>query len=332
MQSKPLISVVIPVYNVEKYLRGCIDSVLMQTFDNYEIILVDDGTPDSSGIICDEYAEKYENVRVIHKANGGLSSARNAGILNANGEYLLFIDSDDFYDDNKFLEKLNNIIVTHGPDAVVFSMKKFNEKKETITPSPVLFDENRLNTMNNDYSKQIRSIIGDGKFIVSACSHLLKREMVIKRNLMFKEGLLGEDIEWALRLYSEEMKMYFSKEQPYIYRMGRSGSITSSMKEKNIEDLYVTITSYADMYKESGSEKKRILLHYIAYQYIILCGLLVRMKNHEFKEKMVKKIKSYRWLLKYDLAPRVKKTGWVGRLFGIRALIFVLGLYIKYGR
>ena len=96
---EPMISVIIPVYNVEKYLARCIDSVLRQTYHNFEIILVDDGTPDRSGEICDEYAAKDARISVIHKENGGLSSARNAGIEAAKGQWLQFVDSDDYIAD-----------------------------------------------------------------------------------------------------------------------------------------------------------------------------------------------------------------------------------------
>ena len=89
------ISIIIPVYNVEKYLRECLDSILAQSYKDFEIILADDGSTDSSGNICDEYSMKYENIKVLHKNNNGLSSARNAGLDIAQGEYILFIDSDD---------------------------------------------------------------------------------------------------------------------------------------------------------------------------------------------------------------------------------------------
>ena len=95
---KPLVSVIIPIYKVEKYLRASIDSALNQTYENIEIILVDDGSPDACPQICDDYAEKYDNIKVIHKKNGGLSDARNHGIEASSGEYLYFLDSDDTID------------------------------------------------------------------------------------------------------------------------------------------------------------------------------------------------------------------------------------------
>ena len=104
--NEELISVIIPIYKVEKYLRECIDSIINQSFKNLEIILVDDGSPDNCGKICDEYAKKDNRLKVIHKENGGLSSARNAGLDIATGEYISFVDSDD-YVSNKFIENLS---------------------------------------------------------------------------------------------------------------------------------------------------------------------------------------------------------------------------------
>ena len=100
-----LISIIVPVYKAEKHLSECIDSIISQTYENFELILIDDGSPDNSGKICDEYAEKDKRIRAIHKENGGVSSARNTGLDNASGEYITFIDSDDFVD-KQYLEKL----------------------------------------------------------------------------------------------------------------------------------------------------------------------------------------------------------------------------------
>lgn len=116
--SEDLISVIIPVYNVEKYLRQCVDSILKQTYKNLEIILVDDESPDSAGIICDEYTNKYENIRVIHKKNAGLGMARNSGLEIANGDYVYFLDSDDYIAEDE-IEKLYNAAKSYGVDAVI---------------------------------------------------------------------------------------------------------------------------------------------------------------------------------------------------------------------
>ena len=121
-----LISVIVPVYNVEKYLDKCIQSIVDQTYTNLEIILVDDGSPDNSGAICDEWAEKDNRIKVIHKANGGLSDARNAGLDIATGEYIAFVDSDD-YIELDFYDKLYNVIKATNCDISICNLRKVYE-------------------------------------------------------------------------------------------------------------------------------------------------------------------------------------------------------------
>lgn len=118
-------SIIIPCYKVEQYLHQCVDSVLAQTYEDYEVILVDDGSPDNSPAICDEYGKKTDKVKVIHKPNGGLSDARNAGLDVARGEFVLFLDSDDWWDDKEALHKIDTCIKKTGADIIIFGMKKY---------------------------------------------------------------------------------------------------------------------------------------------------------------------------------------------------------------
>ena len=126
-------SVIIPVFRVENYLRQCVDSVLNQTFNNFEIILVDDGSPDNSPAICDEYVQKDKRVHVIHKINGGLSSARNAGLTVAQGEYVLFLDSDDWWDDLEALAKIDIKLKGANTDILIIGLKKFFMQQNKIS-------------------------------------------------------------------------------------------------------------------------------------------------------------------------------------------------------
>ena len=126
-----LISIIVPVYNVEKYIHECVDSIINQTYKNIEIILVDDGSPDNCGKICDEYAKKDNRIKVIHKPNGGLSDARNHGIDVANGEWLMFIDSDDWIEPN-MAEKLLHSALNNKADLAISSVILFDEEKEYI--------------------------------------------------------------------------------------------------------------------------------------------------------------------------------------------------------
>ena len=124
----PLISVIVPVYKVEKYIHKCVDSILTQTFPDFELFLVDDGSPDNCGKICDEYAEKDNRVIVIHKENGGLSDARNVAIDRAKGDYLTFIDSDDYVSENH-LETMYNALTETDSDIAIANITSFSEDK-----------------------------------------------------------------------------------------------------------------------------------------------------------------------------------------------------------
>ena len=125
-----MLSIIIPVYNTEEYLRPCLDSILSQSFADYEVLLIDDGSSDESGRICDEYAQKDSRILVFHKENGGVSSARNRGIDNARGEYIVFVDSDDLVTDG-YLKHL----MESDADMVVTGLCKFGERNETIVPT-----------------------------------------------------------------------------------------------------------------------------------------------------------------------------------------------------
>lgn len=129
--SAELITVIVPVYKTEKYLKRCVDSILAQTYTNIEIILVDDGSPDKSPILCDKLANKYEQISVVHQKNGGLSAARNTGIECAHGEYISFVDSDD-YIDSGMLQRLYYMIKKHNAEVAMLQYLEVNDK--TILP------------------------------------------------------------------------------------------------------------------------------------------------------------------------------------------------------
>jgi hypothetical protein len=210
-------------------------------------------------------------------------------------------------------------------------MKHFHNGISDYIPSKVTYIDAKWNAFDS-YEQTLCELLKENKFVISACSHAVKRELVLERQLFFKKGIVSEDIEWAMRLYSKELRLAFLKEQPYIYRAGREGSITNTMKEKNFNDLLGIIEEYAKIFLENKTSVENLLLNYLAYQYVILCGLIVRATDRKFKRSFIKKLIEFKWILKYDLCYKVKKAKKVYSLLGIRAMISVLGLYIKFGR
>ena len=216
----PVISVIIPVYNVEKYLRKCVDSVLGQTFKDIEIILVDDGSTDGCGKICDEYAEKDSRIRVIHKENGGLSSARNAGLDIARGEYIGFVDSDDYVSAEMY-EKLLAAAKKYSANLVFCNIKCFgeNENGEEISWVSETCGGKRGLCLPNEILDDVKTLRA---FYPSACNKLYSKE--IFTNIRYPEGFWYEDKYVLLDIICAANAIACIGDSLYYYYM-RQGSI-----------------------------------------------------------------------------------------------------------
>lgn len=231
------ISVIVPVYKVEQYLKKCVDSILAQTFQDIEIILVDDGSPDSSGKICDDYAKADSRVRVIHKENGGLSSARNAGIDAARGKYLGFIDSDDYIAPDMY-ELLHTNLVKEHADLSICGIYHVYEGKEPEKKQEQYFVFDRNKAMEFIFHG---NVISD-----HAVNKLYKRE--IFDNIRYPYGKYHEDSYTIVSILDSCKKIVIDTKQKYYY-YHREGSITGqAFSRKHLE--------YIDAWE---SNKKRVL-------------------------------------------------------------------------
>ena len=224
-----MISVIVPVYKVEEYLSRCIDSILKQTYKNLEIILVDDGSPDNCGKICDEYALKDERIKVIHKQNGGLSSARNSGLDAATGEYVTFVDSDDWID-VAYVQTLKDVLENTASDmsACIFCRTKgaeaerkfFNNIPEIIT------------------CEKYFSVLSENSYAGYACNKLFKKDIIEKNGIRFDEKIFnGEDFPFVLEYLRFAEKTAFVKQDLYFYFF-RGTSIMNSIR---LNERFMTI-------------------------------------------------------------------------------------------
>lgn len=258
-----IFSVIIPIYNVEKYLRECIDSVLSQNFEDYEIILVNDGSPDNCGKICDEYGDKYSHIKVIHKENGGLSDARNFGMKAASGNYLIFLDSDDFWEGTNVLSDLFEIIKRdRNPDVILHGYTNMNNRNEHLQDFSIVKESNNF---VNDFDY----LVLKGIYYGSVWTKVLKRELVLKNNLFFEKGLLYEDVIYCfdLAFYIKTYSVYQSNF--YQYRI-REGSITYRVSRNGMNDLIKIINNKIDFLLINGEEilgLKRFILKPLYYSF-----------------------------------------------------------------
>lgn len=212
---KELISVIVPIYNVEKYLRKCVDSIINQTYKNLEIILVDDGSLDNCPKICDEYAKQDIRIKVIHKENGGLSDARNAGMKVARGEYISFIDSDDWIKP-EMIEGMYNRMIEDNSDLVSSGVLWVDENGAEIRNATV--SENCvLNT-----EQAMKELINDGKLKQHVWNKLYKADLI--KNILFDKGKYHEDVFWSYKVIGEAKRVSIDKNSYYFY-VQRSKSI-----------------------------------------------------------------------------------------------------------
>lgn len=228
-----LVSVIIPVYNTEKYLVDAVQSVLHQSYRNIEIILVDDGSPDHAPALCDELAEKYENIRVLHKENGGLSSARNAGTDIASGVFLLYLDSDDTLSE-KAVEELVKVAVQNGSDAVFPDRYYQTEESTQKTELRYHFSDDCM--LEDPVEFALYVILGKGR--AARASALLYRASVIQENqITFPVGVISEDIFFNLSFLSKAKKISFLPYATLNY-LKRAGSITRTFQPNYMQSLY----------------------------------------------------------------------------------------------
>lgn len=256
------ISVIIPVYNVQEYLNSCVESVVSQTYRALQIILVNDGSTDESGGLCDAWATLDERIMVIHQKNGGLSAARNTGVRYATGEYVLFLDSDDFWDDTEAVAKLMRRVEQTSPDVLQYSYKKYTEGTGEKVP---YFSIPVAMPLLKTKDEQIAFLVRNGYYIASACNKLVKRSLLTEE-LQFREGVYSEDIEWCAKLMLAAKSMDFIPEAFYCYRM-RKGSISNTVSDKKCTDLCDNVIACFRLLEEAPDEIQASLSTYLAFQY-----------------------------------------------------------------
>ena len=262
------ITVIVPVYNQENYLVECIESIINQTYKNLEILLIDDGSTDHSLEICNRYKELDKRIKVIHKENGGLSSARNAGLDAAKGKYIMFCDSDDYYLP-KSCEILLKEINKHKADYVVGNYIHCNEDS-TWWEKPI-FDQKIYKSFRLDIKDHEKSF-----YIMSSsvCNKMFRRSFLRKWNMRFVEGVPAEDAIFTTYCFIKSKATYYTKEIMYAYRQRNSGTSISTNNNlkyfKGISKAYRYIYNNFKENNELGFYRYFYLktLFYIMYKYI----------------------------------------------------------------
>jgi glycosyltransferase involved in cell wall biosynthesis len=234
----PLISIIIPVYKVEAYLHKCVNSVLDQDFKDIEVLLVDDGSPNNCPAICDAFAKKDARVTVIHKKNGGLSDARNEGIKIAQGEYLMFLYSDDYWEGKDSLSNLVHSMQRTKADIILYGAKDVFLENKTSRVSRGNYD---IEAIRKGKDAAIRSLFATNHFPGSAFILAIKRSLVIQNELFFVTGIKAEDIDWLIHSFSKAKRFDAVNDPFYIYIKNRGNSLTSQKNFNIAKDLVFVV-------------------------------------------------------------------------------------------
>ncbi|NDV46037.1 glycosyltransferase family 2 protein [Paludibacter sp. 221] len=326
------ISIIVPIYNVEKYLVDCIRSIQAQSYTDLEIILVNDGSTDSSPLLCDKYAKQDSRIKVIHKRNGGLSDARNAGLGLATGKYVVFLDSDDYWLDNRLIEVLVDEINNYEEmDVVMFLRADLYEGEGTYCYAPK-YDMSKI--INKNRNGVFYYLLINQLFNMSACFQILRRDFLLSNELFFEKGLLSEDVDWSLSLWSKINSISAVNIYGYCYRH-RENSITTTYSLKNLQSYEYMFKKWKDKIKNENFDigLKQLYLGYLAYLVpTLLYNYFVIPKKERIKGYTI--LKNMQDVLSYSVTKKSNRVKKSNHFFGfkITCLLFgIYGLYSKFG-
>ena len=304
-------SIIIPVYNVEKYLDACVESVLVQTFSDFEVLLIDDGATDSSGSLCDAWAAKDSRIRSIHQENQGLSGARNTGIREAKGDYLMFLDSDDWWAGPEVLSRVAARLEETRAEVLSFDYQKsFDGQLEAP-----YFSREDANAFTLEYMMQ------EALWVNGACNKAVSRTLFAGDNLYFRPRVSSEDMDWTLRVAQHANRFDYLQQVVFIYRQ-RNASLSHSVSEKRVADMVDNVRLCLELLKDVP-EKRQVLLPYVAYQYATVlynCAALPSSRRTD----LISALKLLQWLLNESGNKKVKLLRTANRLLGFDGMLLAL--------
>lgn len=305
------ISIVIPVYNTEKYLERCVNSIIDQIENECEIILVNDGSTDNSGIICNEFSSKYpEYISVIHKENGGLSSARNYGIKKAKGKYILLVDSDDYLVQG-LIKILTNEIKT-DKDIYEFGYKIYINNKEKKVIYPYISE-------NNDSTNYLINSLKKQNYEWYPWKCLIKKSLYEKNNLLYPLNKKYEDVFLIPRLYNKARSIKGVKTIGYHYFLGRPGAITTEINYKTeIDKLYVISENIKYFKEKCSKELSDLLCNNFAKIYCSSLVLLYCIKDKAERQHLYEELERKKEITKFILDGQHKVIKILLLIFGIK--------------
>lgn len=318
-------SIIIPVYNAEKYIKQCVKSIMDQSYNNFEVLLIDDGALDCSGEICDVLAKEDQRIRVFHQKNRGTSGARNTGLKMAVGEYVMFMDNDDYWNSRNVLEQLSVQIKERQSDVIMFNNCTYWEtSKKILYGDYKVKREAVLKSVN-----PVLYIIQNGEMSRAVWNKIIRRDIIIQNDLWFKENIRNEDTDWTAHLIEKAEVYDWCEMVFYTYRKGHISAQTSGeITYKIWKDLKNIIVETVNDTHKLSETKKEAILNYISYPYAVCMGQIGLIRGGGLKSD-IKELKRYKFLILKSKDPYVIKIKYCYRIFGWNITAKMISLYIK---
>lgn len=316
-----VVSIIVPVYNMEHYLKKCIDSLTNQTYRDIQIILVDDGSTDHSSSLCDMYAREDNRITVIHKVNGGLSDARNAGLTKATGEYITFVDSDD-YVDLHYVEKLLQALIQNGSDISVCAERRYSDKDGIDNFFRSSYRKISLPiTMSN--VDGLKNYFYQDLFDASSWGKLYRAQLL--DDIVFPVGKIHEDIGTTYKIFLRANMITFIPDEMYFYFQRKGSILHSGVKEKNLLDGIELVEKQK---QETCSQYPEVLRAancrcFSMYSYVFLSSY--RTSLSEYSKKAWDNIVNLRWKIILDGNARKKAKAAAFVSFLGKRVFYLLG-------
>lgn len=312
----PSLSIIIPVYNIEKYLSKCMDSILCQRYTDYEIILVDDGSTDKSGIICDGYKNKHQNIFVLHKPNGGLSSARNAGLDAAKGDYILFFDGDDMLPDN-CLVKIMPQVIKKAADITICGQNTSHDNFKTLSFEKFEFTK--------DYYTNYLDVLADiykssGYGLWSVCRMIYRRSFIENSGVLFNETLKStEDFEFNMKIFKMASSFYLIKIPILNYRINREFSLSSSRSISFYKTTFALVSKWINFYLNHSDKKRaKIIASTLSDYYFCEIPEVFYIKDKKSRIELLKLLSKNRFVMLHVKNPKKRITALFFYIFGFK--------------
>ncbi len=318
--NKTIFSIIIPIYNCAPFLKECLDSVLEQTYQEYEVYMIDDGSTDGSVEILKEYASKHKNFYYISGAHGGAGAARNIGLNQANGDYVIFLDADDYWRDKKLLKRIAYQIREYQVDVVMFQTIQVSQNGVLLlnTRKPPFPSGNEGFRLREVYPYLVR----DGQVLAAAWNKCVRRSLIEEEHLRFIEGRTCEDIDWVLQLFSRAKTISFIDKEAYAYRQHKKG-IRASESAEGPRNLAKVIRFWADCLKTGKIPNQKAVAGIVAFEYGIFMGY-----SHLVTKEERKTMQKYQYLLTYGLDRKTRMVFKFYKRFGYHLTCVAVHMYL----